>query len=89
MELVISALLGLVVTGLIAIIRKLWTYVEKLRDDLNILKAESMRRQEITEHVDKELTKLKLEIKDDYRQVLDSLNRVNDKLDRVYERLSK
>ena len=85
MDFLLTPVITILVACLGFFLKEQWAQIKGCKIQINELKQELMKRSEIIAHVDKEINKLKLELKEDYSQVLDAVNRLDGKLDQLIQ----
>lgn len=71
------------VTGYI--IREIWTKIKNTESEVCEMKAEIVKRDEVTYLVEKEISRLRTEIKKDHQHLKDLLAKTDEKLDLIYD----
>lgn len=84
-------LLPPLVTVLLAVLgfflKEQWSTLKDLAKQLSEIKRNTMDREQVVAHVEKEILKLKEEIKEDHRAVMEAVNKLDAKIDSLMKYL--
>lgn len=85
---VILGILATIIIGILSfILKEQWNQIKLLQKELASIKEELMKRSEIIAHVDNEINKLKSDIKEDSKILLEIVTNLDNKLTSIYELL--
>lgn len=83
MEFLVAPVVTIIIAIIGFVLKEQYYQIKECHKQLHELKAELMQRTEIVSYVEKEIGKLKVEIKEDYKEVLAVISRLDDKFDNV------